>query len=343
MCTHANTERMSLKRKAESSKSGGENLNSDFSSALLELAEWEKNVNRNQFKSAAYRKAATVVSGLDYRLTSGADAAKLPGIGKKIAEKIDEMIDTGKLRKLENIREDDSTVAINLLTRVSGIGPAKARELFDAGITNLEQLKKQHIKLNHAQKIGLKHFEDFELRIPRAEITKIFNEMEKILKKLDQDYVVTVCGSYRRETATSGDIDVLLTHKQFKHADKHHGNLLHRVVDRLEKEGLITERISEGETKFMGVCKLKQYDHYRRLDIRLLPLNQYYCGILYFTGSDVFNKKMRTWALSKGFTLNEYSLRPLEEGVAGEPLPVSSEQDIFEYLDYPYKEPKDRA
>ena len=59
---------MSLKRKAESSKGGGENLNSDFSSALLELAEWEKNVNRNQFKSAAYRKAATVVSGLDYRL-----------------------------------------------------------------------------------------------------------------------------------------------------------------------------------------------------------------------------------------------------------------------------------
>ena len=56
------------------------------------------------------------------RLTSGADAAKLPGIGKKIAEKIDEMIDTGKLRKLENIREDDSTIAINLLTRVSGIG-----------------------------------------------------------------------------------------------------------------------------------------------------------------------------------------------------------------------------
>lgn len=47
--------------------------------------------------------------------------------------------------------------------------------------------------------------------------------------------------------------------------------------------------------------------------------------------------------VGQGFTLNEYSLRPLEEGVAGEPLPVSSEKDIFEYLDYPYKEPKDRA
>lgn len=44
---------------------------------------------------------------------------------------------------------------------------------------------------------------------------------------------------------------------------------------------------------------------FRRLDIRLLPLNQYYCGILYFTGSDVFNKKMRTWALSKEYYQNK--------------------------------------
>ena len=60
---------MSLKRKAESSKNGGgvKNLNSDLSSALLDFAEWEMNVNRNQFKSAAYRKAAAVISGLNYR------------------------------------------------------------------------------------------------------------------------------------------------------------------------------------------------------------------------------------------------------------------------------------
>ena len=46
----------------------------------------------------------------------------MPGVGEKIAKKIDEIVSTGKLAKLQNIREDEESVAINLLTRVSGIG-----------------------------------------------------------------------------------------------------------------------------------------------------------------------------------------------------------------------------
>lgn len=49
---------------------------------------------------------------------------------------------------------------------------------------------------------------------------------------------------------------------------------------------------------------------------RLIPKDQYYCGVLYFTGSDIFNKNMRAHALEKGFTINEYTIRPL--GVTGE-------------------------
>lgn len=59
-----------------------------------------------------------------------------------------------------------------------------------------------------------------------------------------------------------------------------------------------------------GVCKLEM-SIARRLDIRLTPFDQYSCSTLYFTGSDVFNKTMRTHALEKGFTLNEYCLRPV--------------------------------
>lgn len=54
------------------------------------------------------------------------------------------------------------------------------------------------------------------------------------------------------------------------------------------------------------------------LPTRLIPKDQYYCGVLYFTGSDIFNKNMRTHALEKGFTLNEYTIRPL--GITGERL-----------------------
>jgi DNA polymerase/3'-5' exonuclease PolX len=55
------------------------------------------------------------------------------------------------------------------------------------------------------------------------------------------------------------------------------------------------------------------YSDFRRLDLRILPVDQFYLGVLYFTGSDMFNKAMRVRALDMKFTLNEYTLRPLDE------------------------------
>ena len=78
-----------MDRKAPKSEG---NLNADFCEALIELANWEKNVNRNQHKANAYRKAAQTLSNQDHRIKNGAEAKKLPGVGQKIAEKIDEII-----------------------------------------------------------------------------------------------------------------------------------------------------------------------------------------------------------------------------------------------------------
>ena len=122
---------ISVMRKAPGGEGGKgkKSINQDFVDFLFELSTYEKNVSNNTFKSNAYRKAAGVVAKLDYRLTSGDEARKLDGIGERIGKKIDEFIKTGKLDKLEKIRADDTNVAINLLTRVTGIGPAKARSL----------------------------------------------------------------------------------------------------------------------------------------------------------------------------------------------------------------------
>lgn len=334
------------KRKAQEDS---ENPNHDLCEFLTELANYERNVTKNIYKSNAYRKASTTLSKLPERVKSGAEAKKLPGIGDKISKKIDEFLETGKLQKLENIKKDEGNVAINLLTRVSGIGPSKAKELVDSGIKTLDDLKKHQDKLTHHQKIGLKYFQDFEKKIPRKEI----EEIEKILKEeindLDDKYLITICGSYRRGKRESGDIDVLLTHPNFtssiKDSKKKHTQFLKSVVQCLEKVKLITDTISLGETKFMGVCKLltEKKGSFRRLDIRLSPYDQYYCGVLYFTGSDLFNKEMRAHALEKKFILNEYSLRCLTpEGVPGEPEKITSEKDIFEILSLPYKSPEER-
>ncbi|NWX19511.1 DPOLB polymerase, partial [Aegotheles bennettii] len=295
------------------------------------------------------RKAASVIARYPSKIQSGAEAKKLDGVGAKIAEKIDEFLSTGKLRKLEKIRQDDTSASINLLTRVTGIGPAAARKFVEEGIKTLEDLRKNEHKLTHHQRIGLKYFEDFEKRIPREEMLQMQEIVLKEVEKLDPNYIATVCGSFRRGAESSGDMDVLLTHPSFTSESSKQPKLLRQVVEQLEKVHFVTDMLSKGDTKFMGVCQLPDkedgtaYPH-RRIDIRLIPKDQYYCGVLYFTGSDIFNKNMRTHALEMGFTINEYTIRPLGvTGVAGEALPVECEEDIFDYIQWKYREPKDRS
>ncbi|KAG7202185.1 hypothetical protein KM043_015864 [Ampulex compressa] len=294
------------------------NPNQDLCDFLMELANYERNVSKNIYKYNAYRKAAGTLSALSERVKNGEEARKLPGIGEKIAKKINEFLETGKLRKLEDINKDERNIVINLLTRISGIGPSKAKELVELGIKTLDDLRKHEDKLTHHQRLGLKYFDDFESKIPR------------------------------RGKDESGDIDVLLTHHNYSsHTKESKDNAasLRTVVEHLKKAKLITDTLSLGSTKFMGVCRLpsNQDKPFRRLDIRLVPFDQYYCAVLYFTGSDLFNKNMRAHALEKKYTLNEYALKHLTiEGLPGKAEKVTCEEDIFKILGLPYKEPKDR-
>ena len=334
------------------------NPNQDYCDFLLELAEFEKNVSRNVYKHNAYRRAAAALSTHPVRVGSGAEARRLPGVGRKIAEKIDEFISTGRLDKLEKIRASDEAAAITELSRVSGIGPAKARELVSRGIQTLEQLRGRTELLNRHQTLGLRYVSEFESRIPRREVAAIERHVLDGLKTLDPQYSATVCGSYRRGAESSGDVDLLLTHPSHTATTGHRTaghtatagqragrRLLSAVISHLSRDGFITDTLSQGDAKFMGVCRLPGggYTTHRRLDIRLVPRDQFHCALLYFTGSDEFNRQMRTHALEHGFTLNEYSLRPLgSTGVPGEPVPVSSEREVFEYLQYPYRSPEER-
>ncbi|CAG0887498.1 unnamed protein product [Darwinula stevensoni] len=332
------------KRKGADDSSTRENVNQDFVDFLQELANYEKNVSNNIHKYNAYRKAAATLAKHPTRITSGNEAKSFPGIGDRIAKKIDEFIETGKLEKLEKIRKDDTHVAIQEMTRVMGIGPAKARDLvMEDGIKSIDELRKHPEKLNRQQLIGLQHLEDFEKRILREEVTAMEEYIQVQAKKLDKKYIAQVCGSYRRGTATSGDIDVLLTQKEYTSDQGKQPKLLHNLVNHLKDKGFISDIISSGDSKFAGVCKLEDREYHRRIDVRLIPYDQYYCALLYFTGSDIFNQRMRAHALEQGYTLNEYSLRPFcSDGKPGEPVIITSESDIFDYINYDYKKPEER-
>ena len=89
--------------------------NSGICDMLNELAEYEKNINRSLPKFKIYKKASQAIAGHDAKITSGAEAKKLDGVGIKIADKIDEYLTTGKLEKLAKIRADETHVAMSLL------------------------------------------------------------------------------------------------------------------------------------------------------------------------------------------------------------------------------------
>lgn len=101
---------------------------------------------------------------------------------------------------------------------------------------------------------GFRHFADFEKKIPREEIVTIEKFVKKAIAELDRRYIITICGSYRRGKAESGDIDVLITHPSYNSKDKeskHKSSLLKSVVDCLVEKKLITDTISQGGAKFM--------------------------------------------------------------------------------------------
>lgn len=102
-----------------------------------------------------------------------------------------------------------------------------------------------------------RYFDDFEKRIPRAEITQIEKVLKGAIKEFNSDCVVTICGSYRRGKEESGDVDMLVTHPEYMSKDAKRKTIsLKEIVECLEKKRLITDTISLGSSKFM-VLNLK--------------------------------------------------------------------------------------
>jgi len=73
-------------------------------------------------------------------------------------------------------------------------------------------------------------------------------------------------------------------------------------------------------------------------------VESFFPGLIHFTGSGEFNRQLRVVALKKGFTLSEYGIFPVgSTGEVGDPMPVESEQEVFDILDVPYKKPEERS
>lgn len=294
-------------------------------------------IGKQPFPAKAYATAIEALESLPGTITSLDQVKGVKGIGAKILLKIEEILTTGKLRAAEEARSKLPLDLYDVLQKVHGIGPVKATSLIASGITTLEGLHKASEKdpklLTAAQKLGLKYYDDATKRIPRDEMKE---HEDLILPGLDDRFEGTIVGSYRRGAASSGDIDVLLTLPDTM-CVKEQGALFLQTIDLFKEVDYIVATLSSGPTKFLGYCQIEGKP-VRRLDLLMIPKSEYACAILYFTGSKEFNVAFRSYALDKGYTLNEHRLEATKEGVPAVP-PFKTEEDIFAFLGLHYVEP----
>lgn len=304
---------------------------------LAVMAEKERE-DRNPFKVRAYEKVIAGLKALGHPVRRVEDLDGVEGIGQKIRAKIEEILSTGHLAAASAVRADRPLDLYKALQKIYGVGPAKAKTLIEKdGIRDLDGLRaRAHELLHEKQRLGLEHYDDLLLRIPRAEMERHDAFLrDAVARSSPAGTEAEIVGSYRRGLPDSGDIDMLVSFPPRANQAAAWNHLLDSLG------GYVIGVLARGPEKFMAICRLPGCPA-RRLDILCTPRAEYPYAILYFTGSDKFNVAFRKRALERGYTLNEHALTPLAAGTPPPPE-MRREGDIFAFLGIPYVPPAGRV
>ncbi len=320
----------------------------------LEIIRKDEISNVQPFKAKAYQTVISQIKNIKHPIVSFEDLKEVTGIGEKIRLKIEEIFKTGKLQKAENIVNNNDIESIQIFENIYGVGPVKAKELVsEYKLKSIEDLRIENKKnpklLNDKQKIGLKYYEDLLERIPRKEMD-VHNKyiIEKIKHVTTGKLTSCIVGSYRRKSESSGDIDVLITSTSSKITYIEMVTMFNNIINAFIKDKYMIELLANGPKKCLGICKINGTS--RRIDLLLTLRQEYIYSILYFTGSALFNVKMRSKALELGYTMNEFGLKPVESEInnnkkdkKGKEIPLMCcEKDVFDFLGMEYLEPENR-
>ncbi|XP_051002625.1 DNA polymerase lambda [Acomys russatus] len=314
----------------------------------LEVLAKAYSVQGDKWRALGYAKAINALKSFHKPVSSYQEACSIPGIGRRMAEKITEILESGHLRKLDHI--SDSVPVLELFSNIWGAGTKTAQMWYHQGFRNLEDIRSLG-SLTAQQAIGLKHYDDFLDRMPREEAAEIEQMVRRSAQAFNPGLLCVACGSYRRGKMTCGDVDVLITHPD----GRSHQSIFNRLLDSLWQQGFLTDDLVSQEEngqqqKYLGVCRLPgPGQRHRRLDIIVVPYSEFACALLYFTGSAHFNRSMRALAKTKGMSLSEHALSAAvvrnSQGVKvgpGQVLPTPTEKDVFRLLGLPYREPAER-
>ncbi|RYO58871.1 hypothetical protein AA0116_g7030 [Alternaria tenuissima] len=308
---------------------------------------------QDTWRPISYRECITTLKKQTTKITTAKQAAALPGIGLRLADKIEEIVLTDRLRRLESTQDDPLDSVLRLFLGVYDAGLVQANKWIQAGYRTLDDLRIK-VKLTESNKVGVEHYDHFNSRIPRAEVEAHGAILVKELQKIDTKFKATIMGSYRRGAKDSGDIDVILT-KPGTSLAAMRTTIFEVLVPRLYKIGFLKASLATSRSndptgsKWHGASCLPTSEVWRRMDFLLVPEEEMGAALIYFTGNDIFNRSIRLLARKKNMRLNQRGLyKDVHRGRRGEKLnegvlvEARSEKKIFEVLGVPWREPHER-
>lgn len=307
--------------------------NRDIAALFSQVAEMLSIRGDNIHRVLAYQRAAESIQELGRDINQVYAAGELtgiPNIGKTLAEKIEELLTTGKLAFYEKLSEEIPPSLTEML-RVEGLGPKRVKQIYDTlGISTLDELttaaqagrlrelpgmgQKSEAKLLAAIEALARHGDG---RIPLGVAWPIAQEILAVLEKVDGVQRTAVAGSLRRMRETTGDIDLLVA------ADD-----AEKVMETFCTLPQVESISGRGPTKSSVVLLSGM-----QVDLRVLPLARWGTLLSYFTGSKDHNVRLRELALKQGLSLNEHAFTPVD---GGDEILCAEEEDVYRVLGLPY-------
>ncbi|MEP0825097.1 MAG: DNA polymerase/3'-5' exonuclease PolX [Nitrososphaera sp.] len=293
---------------------------------LTEVGEEDAN---SQFRARAYYRAADTIAGLQenvvdiYRRSGLKGLLEIPSVGKAIAAKIEEMIKTGKVHALEEMR---ANIPINVeeFSSIEGLGPKTIKAIYDSlKVKDLAELEKAAAegRLREVPNLSEKKVQDILKRIEFAkkgkgrrilgEVWPLIKEIEKVLSEVDGVKHAIAAGSVRRMKETIGDIDYLVV-----------ANDPEPVMDFFVRMPIVSEVIGRGPAK-----AFVRLEGGIDADLLVVPEESWGAALQYFTGSKEHSVELRKIAITKGLRLNEWGVYRGEQRVAGK-----TEEEVYAAL-----------
>lgn len=309
----------------------------DVVAALEELARLTvlDDGNPNSFRARAYEKAARGLesAGVEVAALTVEEMEDIPGVGRSIAEKIRELVETGSIRKLEELRASYPRQFVQM-SRIPGVGPKTLKLLRqELGIEDLEGLRAAIAaqQLRHLPGLGATTEEKIaralermesegeERRTPVGEALGVAQRLVDRLRQLPGVERVEAAGSLRRFQDTVGDLDIVVA-----------------AGDPERVMAAVTSHPSAAEVIATGPAKTSLLTHSGlQVDVRVVRPDQWGAALLYFTGSKTHNIALRQRAIDRGWLLNEYGLFEEAEGALGALVASAEEEEIYVALGLP--------